>query len=152
MAGTSGSETKFCQPAASQSKSTQTRPSSLGSRKTCERLEPCCFRFSRLVVENTLHQRSKSSTFEVARNNLSSSPFLGAAARRRWCGESKPWPPHPVSGDRSVRRCRSAADAHSALALRQDGVLRVPCRPRAGPVDGKALEQRAGEQEPAAES
>jgi hypothetical protein len=27
------------------------------------------------VVENTLHQRSKSSTFDVARNNLSSSRF-----------------------------------------------------------------------------
>src|SRR5207248_9103767 len=60
---------KFCQPSASQSKSTQTRPSSLGSRKTCEPLDPCCFRFSRLVVEKTLHQRSKSSTFVVAKNN-----------------------------------------------------------------------------------
>src|SRR2546422_1252050 len=59
---------KFCQPSASQSKSTQTRPSSLGSRKTCEPLDPCCFRFSRLVVEKIFIQRSKSSTFDVARN------------------------------------------------------------------------------------
>ena len=36
-------------------------------------MEPCCFRFSKLVVENTLHQRSKSSTFDVARNTLFSS-------------------------------------------------------------------------------
>src|SRR5438552_11984067 len=61
---------KFCQPSASQSKSTQTRPSSLGSRKTCEPLDPCCFRFSRLVVEKTFIQRSKSSTFDVARNTF----------------------------------------------------------------------------------
>src|SRR5205809_553566 len=59
---------KFRQPSASQSKSTQTRPSSLGSRKVREPLDPCCLRFSRLVVEKTPHQRSKSSTFVVARN------------------------------------------------------------------------------------
>src|SRR5712692_11458951 len=84
---------KFCQPSASQSKSTQTRPFSLGSRKTCEPFDPCCFRFSRLVVENTLHQRSKSSTFVVPRNNSLLLSVLGAAARRRWCGESKPRTP-----------------------------------------------------------
>src|SRR5580765_5116021 len=76
---------KLCQPSASQSKSTQTRPSSLGSRKTCEPLDPCCFRFSRLVVEKTLHQRSKSSTFDVARNNSRLLSILRAAARRRCC-------------------------------------------------------------------
>ena len=73
-----GSETKFFQPSSSQSKSTQTRPSSLGSRKVCEPLDPCCFRFSRLVVEKTPHQRSKSSTFDVARNI--SRPFCGKCA------------------------------------------------------------------------
>src|SRR5712691_9497093 len=71
---------KLCQPSASQSKSTQTRPSSWGSRKTCEPLDPCCFRFSRLVVEKTLHQRSKSSTLLVARNN---SLLLCRSRRRR---------------------------------------------------------------------
>src|SRR2546421_8163823 len=60
---------KLCQPSSSQSKSTQTRPSSLGSRKTCEPLDPCCLRFSRLVVEKIFHQRSNSSTFVVAKNN-----------------------------------------------------------------------------------
>src|SRR6266852_5316083 len=57
---------KFCQPSASQSNSTHTRPSSLGSRRVCEPFEPCCFRFSRLVVEKTRHQRSKSSTLELS--------------------------------------------------------------------------------------
>jgi hypothetical protein len=55
-------------------------------------LEPCCFRFSRLVVENTLHHRSKSSTFDVAKNTVPAHRVLGAAARRRWCGESTPIP------------------------------------------------------------
>jgi hypothetical protein len=45
------------------------------------------------VVENTLHQRSKSSTFVVARNNSLLLLVLSAAARRRWCGESKPRTP-----------------------------------------------------------
>src|SRR2546421_4396676 len=71
---------KFCQPSASQSKRTHTRPSSLGSRKAWEPLDPCCFRFSRLVVEKTFHQRSKSSTFVVARNN---SLLLRRSRRRR---------------------------------------------------------------------
>src|SRR5438876_233301 len=84
---------KFRQPSASQSKSTQTRPSSLGSRKVWEPLDPCCFRFSRLVVVKTLHQRLKSSTFDVARNNSLLLLVLGGAARRRWCGESKPGRP-----------------------------------------------------------
>src|SRR5437870_11936380 len=64
---------KFCQPSASQSKSTHTRPSSLGSQKLCEPFEPCCFRFSWLVVEKTRQQRSKSSSLVVARNNFASS-------------------------------------------------------------------------------
>src|SRR3954452_25578922 len=67
MGGTSGSETKFCQPDASQSKSTQTRSFSLGSRNTVEPLEPCCFRFSAPLVEKVLRKRSKSSTFVVAK-------------------------------------------------------------------------------------
>src|SRR5437868_15324694 len=80
---------KFCQPSASQSKSTHTRPSSLGSRKACEPLDPCCFRFSRLVVEKTFHQRSKSSTFVVARNNspppsLSAPPLDADGAASLW--------------------------------------------------------------------
>ena len=46
IAGTSGSDTKLCQPSASQSKMTQTRSSSDGSRKTSALLEPCSLRFS----------------------------------------------------------------------------------------------------------
>src|SRR6266545_4117251 len=46
IAGTSGSETNFCQPSASQSKSTHTRSFSTGSRNTVEPFDPCCFLFS----------------------------------------------------------------------------------------------------------
>src|SRR3954451_5766798 len=70
IAGTSGSETKFFQPAASQSKSTQTLFSSDGSRKTVEPLEPCCCRFSAPLVEKISRKRSTSTTFVVARSNL----------------------------------------------------------------------------------
>src|SRR6187401_1184306 len=73
IAGTSGSETKLCQPSASQSKSTQTRSASLGSRKTCAPLDPCCLRFSAPFVEKILKKRSKSSTCVVAR--IISLPF-----------------------------------------------------------------------------
>src|SRR5215217_6296233 len=64
--GTSGSDAKFLKPSASQSKRTQTRSSSLGSRKTVEPLDPYCVRFSALVVEKMLRKRSKSSTVVVA--------------------------------------------------------------------------------------
>src|SRR5919201_2942558 len=60
---------KLCQPASSQSKTTQTRSSSLGSRKTCAPLDPCCLRFSAPLVENAFQKRSKSSNFAVARIN-----------------------------------------------------------------------------------
>src|SRR6266581_1572359 len=93
----------FCQPSASQSKSTQTRPSSLGSRKTCEPLDPCCFRFSRLVVEKIFIQRSKSSTLLVARNNSLLLVALGAAARCRLCGECMAPTRGAASGERPIR-------------------------------------------------
>src|SRR2546430_294234 len=67
IGGTSGSETKLCQPSAFQSKSTQTRSSSLGSRKTVAPFDPCCFRFSAPLVEKIFSKRSKSSTCVVAR-------------------------------------------------------------------------------------
>src|SRR5258708_34053217 len=67
MGGTSGSEAKLCQPFSSQSKTTQTRSSSVGSRKTVQPLEPCCLRFSAPLVVKTFKKRSKSSTFVVAR-------------------------------------------------------------------------------------
>src|SRR5215207_3707506 len=63
----SGSDNKFLKPSSSQSKTTQTRRSSFGSRKTCEPLLPCCFRFSAPFVENAFQKRSKSSIFDVAR-------------------------------------------------------------------------------------
>src|SRR5712671_1261528 len=66
MAGTSGSDRKFLKPCSSQSKITQTRSASVGSRKTVAPLDPCCFRFSAPLVENTFRKRLKSSTFVVA--------------------------------------------------------------------------------------
>src|SRR3954469_15768122 len=44
--GTSGSDTKLCQPCSSQSNITQTRSSSEGSRKMRAPFDPCCLRFS----------------------------------------------------------------------------------------------------------
>src|SRR6266567_9225906 len=70
IGGTSGSEAKLCQPSRSQSKITQTRSCSLGSRNTSEPFEPCCLRFSAPLVEKTLVKRSKSSTVVVARSIL----------------------------------------------------------------------------------
>src|SRR6266545_1704676 len=67
IAGTSGSETNFCQPSASQSKSTHTRSFSTGSRNTVEPFDPCCFLFSAPLVEKMSRKRSTSSTFVVAR-------------------------------------------------------------------------------------
>src|SRR5947209_18241968 len=66
--GTSGSEAKLCHPSRSQSKITQTRSVSLGSRNTSAPFEPCCLRFSAPLVEKTLVKRSKSSTVVVARS------------------------------------------------------------------------------------
>src|SRR5579862_6340858 len=67
IGGTSGSETKLCQPAASQSNRTQTRLSSFGSRKTVAPFDPCCRRLSAPFVEKIFSKRSKSSTCVVAR-------------------------------------------------------------------------------------
>src|SRR5204862_6141053 len=68
IAGTSGSDTKLCQPCASQSKITHTRSSSEGSRKMRAPLDPCCLRFSALLVEKISWNWSKSSTCVVARS------------------------------------------------------------------------------------
>src|SRR5512140_3438230 len=54
IGGTSGSDTKLCQPCSSQSKTAQTRSSSEGSRKTSTPLDPCCLRFSAPLVEKHL--------------------------------------------------------------------------------------------------
>ena len=82
--GTSGSETKFCQPDAFQSKSTQTRSSSLGSRNTVEGL---CFLGAR---EPSLH---RDFTWTVHR------PFIGCCCT---C---------PVSEVHGTRRRAAARDA-----------------------------------------
>src|SRR5690349_17216042 len=66
IGGTSGSETKLCQPCSSQSKTTQTRSSSEGSRKMTAPLDPCCRRFSAPLVEKISRKRSKFSTCVVA--------------------------------------------------------------------------------------
>src|SRR3954449_8049627 len=68
IGGTSGSEAKRCQPSASQSKITQTRSASLGSRKTTAPWDPCCLRLSAPFVEKMDVKRSKSSTCVVARS------------------------------------------------------------------------------------
>src|SRR3954447_3008957 len=68
IAGTSGSSRKLWKPSSSQSKSTQTRSSWLGSRKTVAPLDPCSFRFSAPFVEKIFENWSKSSTVVVARN------------------------------------------------------------------------------------
>src|SRR5690242_8957000 len=117
---------KFCQPSSSQSKSTQTRPSSFGSRKACDPLHPCCFRFSRLVVEKTPHERSKSSTFVVPRNTAlllcrKEPTARPALRRRRLCGaESKARVdllvaprPHLVLDLRLEVGCGTGAPLHS---------------------------------------
>jgi hypothetical protein len=41
-----------------------------GSRKTCDPLQPCCFRFSAPFVEEVFQKRSKSPIFAVARTNF----------------------------------------------------------------------------------
>src|SRR4029453_9860734 len=86
----SGSDNKSLKPSSSQSKTTQTRRSSFGSRKTCEPLLPCCFRFSAPFVENAFQKRSKSSIFDVARTI--SPPSLDVSWR--YCDIT-----HAVSGE-----------------------------------------------------
>src|SRR3954447_6975594 len=68
IAGTSGSDTKLCQPSSSQSKITQTRSCSDGSRKMRAPLDPCCLRFSAPLVEKISWNWSKFSTCVVARS------------------------------------------------------------------------------------
>src|SRR4051794_2821343 len=72
IGGTSGSDTKLCQPSGFQSKITQTRSSWFGSRKTVAPLEPCSLRFSAPFVEKTSRKRSTSSTVVVASSMCSS--------------------------------------------------------------------------------
>src|ERR1700751_871270 len=102
IGGTSGSDTKLCQPSASQSKMTHTRLASLGSRNTCAPLEPCWRRLSAPLVEKIRSKRSKSSTVVVARNICA--PLVNA--RRR---DSAPMP------NESIRR--DPGPAHRANAL-----------------------------------
>src|SRR5215207_4165183 len=101
----SGSDNKFLKPSSSQSKTTQTRRSSFGSRKTCEPLLPCCFRFSAPFVENAFQKRSKSSIFDVARTI--SPPSLDVSWR--YCDIA-----HAVSRDGvplSMQRGKTAVEA-----------------------------------------
>src|SRR4051794_13687381 len=93
IGGTSGSETKLCQPSASQSNSTHTRSASLGSRKTVAPFEPCSLRFSAPLVEKMSRKRSKSSTCVVARIMPSSLSPLGISGRRRCAASVRAAPP-----------------------------------------------------------
>src|SRR4051812_2799810 len=61
IGGTSGSDTKFCQPCSSQSKTTHTRSASEGSRKMSAPWDPCSWRFSAPLVEKISRKWSKSS-------------------------------------------------------------------------------------------
>src|SRR3954451_23773503 len=72
IGGTSGSDTKLCQPSGFQSKITQTRSSWFGSRKTVAPFEPCSLRFSAPFVEKTSRKQSTSSTVVVASSMCSS--------------------------------------------------------------------------------
>src|SRR5438270_11721225 len=111
IGGTSGSEAKLFQPSRSQSKITQTRSSSLGSRNTSAPFEPCCLRFSAPLVEKTFVKRSKSSTVVVARSILSSLRFrcLGATPRlERVCAGGDP----ATSGNCPIRRSRTGATVY----------------------------------------
>src|SRR3954447_19307790 len=81
-AGTSGSETKFFQPAASQSNITQTRSVSVGSANTVAPFEPCKRRLSAPFVEKMRMKRSTSTTLVVARSIVLSPVHRGQIARR----------------------------------------------------------------------
>src|SRR5579864_448937 len=87
IGGTSGSEAKLFQPSRSQSKITQARSVSFGSRNTTAPFEPCCLRFSAPLVEKTLVKRSKSSTVVVARSIPVLLYVSGVSERRRGWGE-----------------------------------------------------------------
>src|SRR3954471_23101539 len=83
IGGTSGSDTKLCQPPSSQSKTTQTRSSAEGSRKTSAPFEPCSLRFSAPPLEKTSMKRSKSSTCVVASSIAISSVSMCPPSRGR---------------------------------------------------------------------
>src|SRR3954468_15750295 len=123
IGGTSGSDANACQPSASQSKITQTRLSSFGSRNTCAPLEPCWRRFSAPFVEKIRSKRSKSSTVVVARNMCAS------------CGCSAPRSGVDVGGEYLTRparphRANSLCRVHELLL---EGPHRRGC---AGPDSG----------------
>src|SRR5215210_8997260 len=96
---------KFCQPSSSQSKTTHTRSSSLGSRKTCAPLDPYCLRFSAPLVENAFQKRSKSSIFVVARIM---SLLLCRKCRGTWLAEYRA--PHLLVLIQTCRGRRVAKD------------------------------------------
>src|SRR3954469_5836214 len=134
IGGTSGSEMKLCQPSSSQSKSTQTRSSSLGSRKTVAPLDPCCFRFSAPLVEKIFKKRSKSSTVVVARINCLS--FCG-----KCCRASATWPAQYLAskgneGRAVVRATREPAESCSRERL---GQSRSPAALRAYSCFGRPV-------------
>src|SRR3954468_12651259 len=87
IGGTSGAETKLCQPSTSQSNRTHTRSSWLGSRKTLAPLDPCSLRFTAPFVEKTSRKRSTSSTVAVARIICSSFVLEASPLEPGWI----PW-------------------------------------------------------------
>jgi hypothetical protein len=66
---------KLCQPASSQSKTTQIRPSSLGSRKTLAPFEPCSLRFSAPLVEKVFPEAVEILGLRRCQDHFSS--FVG---------------------------------------------------------------------------
>jgi hypothetical protein len=84
--------------------------SSFGSRKTCEPLDPYCFRFSAPFVENVFQKRSKSSNFDVAR--------ITSISFRRKCPPAQ-YPPRR-------RLCQWRAPNWAAASNRPSATRRSP--------------------------
>src|SRR5215207_10871324 len=130
----SGSDNKFLKPSSSKSKTTQTRPSSFGSRKTCEPLLPCCFRFSAPFVENAFQKRSKSSTFAVDKTiwHSFSRPALGLV------------PTLLRAGPRGKSKRTARVSSPGEVLLRQPGGFEGvgPVFSEVGPPDGLAIAER----------
>ena len=100
IGGTSGSETKLCQPSASQSKSTQTRSSSFGSRKTCRTLGPVLLALLSALRREDLQEAVEVLDLRRCKDHLVSSAPPRRAARSRYRGQCTPQMPDKPPGAR----------------------------------------------------
>src|SRR5438034_8553019 len=115
IGGTSGSDTKLCQPCSSQSKSTQTRSVSEGSRKIVAPLEPCCLRFAAPASVKTAMNWSKSSTCVVA-SSISVSFRRRVLGLRGRCGPSAGEGQRPDLALLRIDRSQALDDLETAAA------------------------------------